>query len=254
MDVTVVCYHGISETWPAGTTVTPDALERQLAWFKKRGYTATTLTEALAKPSGERTLAITFDDAHLSVLEKAEPLLSRYGFIATVYAPTDFVDSGDLMGWDGYDIWLDTEHEQELAPMSWDQLGGLKDRGWEVGSHTRTHPRLPGVSDDDQLADELAGSRARCTEALGVEALTLAYPYGLHDARVREAAASAGYTVAVSLPQKPTTPELLAWPRIGVFQADTTGRLAMRIWRYSRLSESGMVSRTIQRALAKRPR
>ncbi len=126
MEITVVCYHGISEAWPAETTVTPEALERQLEWFTRRGYKATTLTGALTDPPSERTLAITFDDAHLSVLEKAEPLLSNHGFIATVYAPTDFVDSGDLMGWDGYDIWLDTEYEQELAPMSWDQLGGLR--------------------------------------------------------------------------------------------------------------------------------
>ncbi|HEY1356636.1 MAG TPA: polysaccharide deacetylase family protein [Solirubrobacterales bacterium] len=251
MGVTVVCYHGVSPTWPAETTVTPDSLERQLEWFAKRGYRSSTLSEALGGPSGdERVLAITFDDAHRSVLE-AEPLLTRHGFVATVYAPTSYVDSGELMGWEGYDIWLDTPHEGELAPMSWDELGGLRERGWEIGSHTHTHPKLTEV-DDGRLAAELEESRARCVERLGIEAPTLAYPYGLHDRRVRQAAADAGYTVAVSLPQKPTAPLPLAWPRIGVFHDDTTRRLALRSWRYSRLAESGFASRALERALAMR--
>ena len=32
--------------------------------------------------------------------------------------------------------------------MSWDQLGGLAEAGWEIGSHTRTHPHLTQVGDD----------------------------------------------------------------------------------------------------------
>ncbi len=89
---------------------------------------------------------------------------------------------------------------------------------------------------------------------LGVEAPSLAYPYGLHDKRVRDAAAAAGYTIAVSLPRRPTAPLPLAWPRIGVFNKTTTRRLAMRAWRYSQLSESGVLSRTIERTLAMRRR
>ena len=38
--------------------------------------------------------------------------------------------------------WLDSPHAGELTPMSWDELGELSELGWELGSHTRTHPRL----------------------------------------------------------------------------------------------------------------
>src|SRR5262249_5582739 len=144
-------------------------------------------------------------------------------------------------------------HEQELAPMTWDELGGLQERGWEIGSHTHTHPKLIEV-DDDRLASELGESRARCVDALGIGAPTLAYPYGLHDRPGRRADDGAGYAIAVSLPQKPTRPRPLAWPRIGVFRDDSPRRLALRAWRYSQLTESGLTSRLIEWTLSLRRR
>lgn len=235
MNTVILCYHGVSETWPAPTTVTPERFERQLAWLARRGYRVATLTEAMTGPPAPRTAVITFDDAHRSVFEIAAPLLAAHGFPATVFAPTDYVDSGALMGWPGYDIWLGTEHEHELAPMSWEQLGGLVEGGWEVGSHTLSHPHLTAVGDDERLAAELGESRRRCAERLGVACPTLAYPYGFHDARVRRAASDAGYSVAVTMPEA-TEPRLpMAWPRVGVYRPDDVWRLRLRTWRRSSL-------------------
>ena len=45
-DLLVLCYHGISETWPAPTTVRPGDFESQLEHFLGRGYVGATLTEA----------------------------------------------------------------------------------------------------------------------------------------------------------------------------------------------------------------
>ena len=235
MDAAILCYHGFSETWPAPTTVAPDRFERQLAWLAKRGYRAATLTEALTGPAVPRTVVFTFDDAHLSVLKIAAPMLDAYGFVGTVFAPTDYVDSGDLMGWNGYNLWLGTEHEEELRPMSWEQLGGLMEKGWEIGSHTLTHPHLTEVADDERLAAELAESRARCAERLGVPCPTLAYPYGYHDARVRRAASDAGYSVAVTMPEVTEAPLPMAWPRVGVYRHDDVRRVQLRTWRRSSL-------------------
>jgi peptidoglycan/xylan/chitin deacetylase (PgdA/CDA1 family) len=103
--------------------------------------------------------------------------------------------------------------------MSWDQLRGLADHGWEIGSHTRTHPRLPELG-DEALDDELAGSRADCEAGLGVACETLAYPYGAVDERVVEAAGRAGYRYAVSLPARLHAPRPLCWPRVGVYNVD----------------------------------
>lgn len=254
MEITILCYHGISATWPAGTTITPDSFASQIAWYADRGYRSATLTDALTNPPGERTLVVTFDDAHLSVLEKAAPILAERGFVGTVYAPTGYVDSGELMAWDGYNIWLDTPHEEELSPMSWEQLGGLMESGWEIGSHTVTHPKLTEIADFRRLSDELEESRVRCVEELGVVNPTLAYPYGYHDARVRTAARAAGYPLAVAMPSRPSPFLPLAWPRVGVYRPDTPRRLALRAWRYAQLAESGAPSRFIEWALSLRRR
>jgi peptidoglycan/xylan/chitin deacetylase (PgdA/CDA1 family) len=104
--------------------------------------------------------------------------------------------------------------------MSRDQLRELASDGWEIGAHTRTHACLPDVSDDD-LATELAGSKADCERELGVRCRTVAYPFGAADARVRAAAQSAGFEAAAGLSSDLAQSSRFYWPRVGVYHDDT---------------------------------
>jgi peptidoglycan/xylan/chitin deacetylase (PgdA/CDA1 family) len=232
-DVLVLCYHAISERFPAALSVTPEAFQRQLRLLARAGYRGVTFEEAVRAPSG-RTVAVTFDDALLSVLAIAKPLLDEVGFPATVYAPTAYLDTPDRpLRWDGIEQWHGGEHERELLPMSWDQLGGLAEAGWEVGSHTRTHPHLTQI-DDVALRDELVRSREEVEQRLGRPCPTLAYPYGDHDERVVAAAGAAGYSAAGTLPARLHGERLLAWPRIGIYHVDDGRRFRMKISRAMR--------------------
>jgi peptidoglycan/xylan/chitin deacetylase (PgdA/CDA1 family) len=232
-DVLVLCYHAISETFPAALSVTPVAFERQLDLLQRAGYRGATFADAVRDP-GERTVAITFDDAYLSVSTLGKPLLDAAGYPATVYAPTAYLDTPERpLAWDGIGQWLGGEHEQELLPMSWDQLGELRDAGWEIGSHTRTHPHLTQVGDDTALREELTESRAEIERRLG-RCDTLAYPYGDHDDRVVEAAAAAGYAAAGTLPGRLPRPRPLAWPRVGIYHGDDERRFRLKISRAMR--------------------
>jgi peptidoglycan/xylan/chitin deacetylase (PgdA/CDA1 family) len=232
-DVLVLCYHAVSERFPAPLSVTPEAFERQLQLLSRAGFQGATFDAAVSRPSG-RTVAVTFDDAYLSVLQLAKPLLDAVGFPATVYAPTAFLDTPERpLSWDGIEQWIGGEHERELLPMSWDQLGGLADAGWEVGSHTRTHPHLTTL-DDEALRGELVRSREEVQERLGRACPTLAYPYGDYDERVVEAAGAAGYSAAGTLPGRLPRPRPLAWPRIGVYHADDERRFRMKVSRLMR--------------------
>jgi peptidoglycan/xylan/chitin deacetylase (PgdA/CDA1 family) len=132
------------------------------------------------------------------------------------------------MVWPGIDQWLGGPHEHELVPMSWDELGGLADRGWEVGSHTCSHPRLT-QTDDALLAGELRQSKKRCEEALGGECTSLAYPYGDHDARVVAATGAAGYRFAATLPTRLDAAGALEVPRVGVYHQDGTRRFRLKV-------------------------
>lgn len=222
-DTLILCYHGISHSWPSPGAVPVDRLERHLCHLLERGYRGVTFSEAvLARPRG-KTVAVTFDDAYRSIGEHALPLLSRLGLPATLFVPTSWVGADEPMGWKGIDRWLGSEHERELIPLSWAEIASLSNAGWEIGSHTRSHPDLRTLG-DDALDAELTGSRADLEERLGRPCRSIAYPYGLSDARVVRAAERAGYQAGAALPIRIHRPRPLEWPRVGVFASDSDAR------------------------------
>jgi peptidoglycan/xylan/chitin deacetylase (PgdA/CDA1 family) len=232
-DVLVLCYHAISERFPAVLSVKPDNFERQLALLKRAGYRGATFSDAVGARSG-RVVAITFDDAYLSELTLAKPLLDAVGYPATVYAPTAYLDTPEQpLKWDGIEQWHGGEHERELLPMSWDQLRELADGGWEIGSHTRTHPHLTEV-DDETLRAELVESKATAEDRMGRPCPTIAYPYGDYDERVVAAAGAAGYAAAGTLPARLHSERPLAWPRVGIYHDDDERRFRLKVSRVMR--------------------
>lgn len=232
-DVLVLCYHAVSREWGADISVTPDALERQLRFLVHRGWRGTTFRDAVLAPPWRQTMAITFDDAFRSVLDLAYPILHELGLQATVFAPTAFASQRQRLRWPGIAEWADTPSAPELECMTWDDLRFLAAEGWEIGSHTRTHPHLPQL-DDAALREELEGSRADCIEHLGIPCDTLAYPYGDVDARVADVAATAGYIAAGALSSSLQRRGVHRWPRIGIYQLDRMWRFRLKIDRTTR--------------------
>ena len=227
-DSIVLCYHAVSERWAAPLSVTPANLERQLGLLTARGYRGVTFSELVSGRAEGRVVCVTFDDAYRSVLERALPIMARLGIPGTVFAPTAFVGRPEPMAWPGIDGWLGGPHEPELACMSWDDLRGLAAAGWEVGSHTRTHPHLTSCG-DEQLREELEGSRADCGNGMGEPCTSLAYPYGDWDMRVAAVAEAAGYSAACTLPARLHTAAPLSWPRVGVYHVDDMRRFKLKV-------------------------
>jgi peptidoglycan/xylan/chitin deacetylase (PgdA/CDA1 family) len=235
-DTIVLCYHAVSERWPASLSVTPQAFERQLELLVRRGYEGVTFREAaLGQPRGKR-MAVTFDDAYLSVLELGRPILDRLGVPATVFVPTDWPERGEPMHWPGIDHWMRTDYEPELRPLTWDQLSALRAHGWEIGSHTQSHPHLTEL-DDGALERELRESRAECARRLG-SCTTIAYPYGDYDSRVVAAAERAGYEAGCTLPARIHPARPLEWPRVGVYHEDSERRYRLKVSRAVRAVRS----------------
>jgi peptidoglycan/xylan/chitin deacetylase (PgdA/CDA1 family) len=194
-----------------------------------RGYHGATFHDAVHAPVAPKTLAVTFDDAYRSVFTLARPILDRFGLPGTVFAPTQLVDSDEPMSWPGIERWFNGPYRQELVPMLWEQMGILTEAGWEIGSHTRTHPRLTQL-DSDAVAAELEGSRADCEGALGRECRSLAYPFGDENDQVAEVARAAGYSAAGALPSPLLhRPVPLRWPRVGVYRGDAIFRFRRKV-------------------------
>jgi peptidoglycan/xylan/chitin deacetylase (PgdA/CDA1 family) len=227
-DLLVLCYHAVSPTWPAALSVTPEAMDRQLGLLARRGYRGATFSEAVSSPPRGRTVVVTFDDNYRSVLERAKPILDRHGLVGTLYVPTDWVGDPRPMTWPGIDRWLGTPHEPDLHGLEWEELAGLAAAGWEIGSHTCSHPHLTSL-DDAQLTHELVSSKAVVEERLGRPCTSIAYPYGDFDARVERATMAAGYRAAGTIPRQLSPPRLSAWPRAPLFHVDGDLRVRLKV-------------------------
>jgi len=226
----VLCYHAVSASWPARLAISESLLAKQLGILAGRGFTGLTLVDAERRRAAgtlpARSLVVTFDDAYESTL-RAKPILDDLGFPATVFAVTSFPDSGRPLSWPGVEEWARGAWSAEMTPLGWDALEALAGAGWEIGSHTATHPRLPDIS-DDALDEELGRSRETIAARLG-NCSTIAYPYGLADGRVARAAGNAGYAAGVTLTPVHRVDEPLRRPRIGLNRRDTGLRLQTKL-------------------------
>ena len=85
-------------------------------------------------------------------------------------------------------------------PMSWDEVREMASNGVSFGAHTMSHPVLGSVG-DEQLREEIEGSKRRIREELGQAPAHFCYPNGrwvdVGD-RVRSAVERAGFVSAVS--------------------------------------------------------
>jgi peptidoglycan/xylan/chitin deacetylase (PgdA/CDA1 family) len=136
---------------------------------------------------GQTVVAITIDDAFSNVYENALPILKQYNLSAAVFAPVG--NLGSAPQWDieeGVD-------DRELPVMTYKQLIEIDRDGFEVFSHTFSHPRLTEV-DEKKLHDEVAGSKRILERILGHEVTAISYPYGIHDDQVCKAVKQAGYS------------------------------------------------------------
>ncbi|MFN0085101.1 MAG: polysaccharide deacetylase family protein [Blastocatellia bacterium] len=86
---------------------------------------------------------------------------------------------------------------EDLRSITWDQAREMDRNGVEIGSHTRTHPILTNIN-DEQLRRELHESRLRLEEVLGRRVEQFCYPNGDNDDRVQREVARAGYRIAVT--------------------------------------------------------
>ncbi len=190
----------------------------------ERGYRGSTFSAAVRDDPPGRTVAITFDDAYPSVVRHALPVLESLGWPATVFAPTATVPMGGHMAWLSGD--LCRRLPEQTRQMTWPELTSLAEAGWEIGSHSRTHRMLSSLS-DDELQEELEGSRAEIAQELG-SCVSIGYPWGEIDSRVLEASRRAGYETGSGLAGRFVYNDPLQTPRVPIAGVDGGVRMALK--------------------------
>lgn len=104
---------------------------------------------------------------------------------------------------DACGVSLSREDETKLADsilMTWDHVKALRAAGMDVQSHTSTHRVLQTLR-DDQLAEELGGSREVLEGVLGEKVRAISYPVGKplrYTPGIRNAVRKAGYELGFS--------------------------------------------------------
>lgn len=245
----VLTYHAI-EDGPPPLCLLPGLFERHVETLAQAGAAFLTVSElagALRRGAlPRRAVAITFDDGCSSVLHNAAPVLGRHGARATVFAV-----SGHLGG--ANDWPSQPASAPRLRLLGEAELAELTSAGWEIGSHTRTHPLLAGL-DRASLVDELEGSRATLEEVARKPVRSLAFPYGQAPPRAAEALTSAGYDCACgsALERVASRSDLLCLPRVDAHYLRRPGLLRAVLDRetaYLRLRRAGAgVRRTLGRS------
>mgnify|MGYP001066921600 CR=1 FL=1 len=119
-------------------------------------------------------IALTFDDGFKAHYDYAYPILKEYNIPATF-----FVNSGNLV------------HNGEVPKERygfWENFREMSDNGYEVASHSVSHPDLTKV-DYDVLLAQLANDKKNIENNIGRPCLTHAYPSCLHNDDVNALAA-----------------------------------------------------------------
>lgn len=167
-------YHSISndpesDAHPYFRTCTsPQRFAEQIKFLRDQGYRTSPLsaiTDESKKPEAvtEKRVVITFDDGFRDFYQHAFPVLSEYGFNASVFLPTAFIGSTPL--------WF-----KGRECLTWSEIKELSGKGIQFGSHTVTHPQLREL-DAASIRNEIADSKKTIEDKLGCAADSFAYPY-----------------------------------------------------------------------------
>lgn len=181
--VPILMYHVIGE--PAGEVAYPDLylsvddFKEQVDWLDENGYTPVTLIQVQdawydGATLPEKPIVLSFDDGYLGQYLDAMPVLKKYGW------------AGQL------------NLKAEGSDLSSKQVKKMIRAGWEIASHTITHPDLPSV-DAATLETEVAGSKKQLEKDLGIEIVNFCYPAGQYDDAVVAAVEAAGYRGATTV-------------------------------------------------------
>ena len=179
--VPILVYHDLgnapaSEPYP-GLYMSYPNFQAEMAWLHSQGYQAVTLDEVMSAWYHGGTLpakpiVITFDNGYPPQVTEAPRVMSRYG-------------------WPGV---LNEITEDHLTNA---QIRSVLKLGWEVDSHSLTHPDLTTL-DAAELQAQLVQSRQFLQRTFHIAVNSFCYPSSDYNATVIAAVKAAGYTNATT--------------------------------------------------------
>ena len=189
----VLAYHELS-TWPSEDIyqLTPEAFSTHVSVAKELFLREGTSFE------------FTFDDAHISQVELAAPILEQASLYGIFFAPA---------------AWIGCRN----GIASWRNLRALLQSGHRIGSHGNTHALLTHCT-TSELTEELLRSRLTLEDKLGCAVTSLSLPGGRCNSDVAAQASATGYKHIYTSQPSWGTPR----PYQSAKEVKLIGRLAVR--------------------------
>jgi peptidoglycan/xylan/chitin deacetylase (PgdA/CDA1 family) len=218
--VPILVYHHVQAT-KAGyylMYVGTSQFASQLWYLHHNGYHPVTLRRVYDAWMGRaklprRPVVLSFDDGYVDQYANAARLLHSYHYPAVLDI---VVHSGTALS-----------RAMVRRMIAW---------GWEIDSHTLTHPLLTHLS-SSQLRYQLVESKRILMHRYHVPVDFLCYPGGIYNSRVMHAVRAAGYLGATSIHYGRATPRSrFAMPRIAVYWGESLGTFGNRMRTAPRMS------------------
>jgi peptidoglycan/xylan/chitin deacetylase (PgdA/CDA1 family) len=197
--IRIFCYHRIAAD-RGDLAVDPADFRRHIELLRSFDAEVVPLADAprlLAASPGGRLVCLTFDDGYRDFEDEALPVLREAGFPVTVFVTTGFASGSARMSW----------FRQPPPVLGWPDLERLAaDELVALGAHTRTHPALTTLP-DDEARDEIEAPRREIEVRTGAVVTAFAYPAGLFSPRDCDLVEAGGYSVAVTTDPGVNLPE-----------------------------------------------
>lgn len=190
LKVPILMYHYVSsppadaDQYRRDLSVAPEVFRQQMAYLAENGYETVDLYDLSAAITNKKELPpkpviITLDDGYRDNYENALPILQEYGFKATFFLVTDFIDQGlpEYVTW---------EMVQEMAAA-----------GMRLEPHSKTHADLSGQS-WDYVIYEILGAQEAIAARIGYTPRYFCYPSGRYDDQTIEVLQSLNFWGAVT--------------------------------------------------------
>lgn len=191
----ILQYHHVSTKTPHATSISPTQFAEHLQWLKDNNFQVWPLPKiisALQHSSSsnnaaeflpDRIVAITFDDGYHNNYQHAFPLLKKFNYPFTIFLNTKPVN-------DGY-----------KSHLNWPQIKEMSENGATIANHTKTHPYMLRLSDNEsakqwhqRMKEEINSAETSIKQHTGLSEKLFAYPYGESSPQLRELLTGMGYT------------------------------------------------------------
>jgi peptidoglycan/xylan/chitin deacetylase (PgdA/CDA1 family) len=192
--IPILVYHHVypddqaAEAGAVAGVIGVSVFTRQLAHVRTQGGQVVSTSAVIDwlredKPLPPKAFALHFDNGWLDTFTVILPILRDLGWVATCFPITRGIVAASAG--ESAAVRTLTEGNVEKPFMTWQQLGELRENGWEIGGHTHTHCKAAdkhAAEGDGAILEEIETSHGLFEKNLGQAPDHFAYPSGSRNA------------------------------------------------------------------------